>query len=149
MNTGNLFLSIVYDKIPIYCPLVWAIWWHQPVWTYYVWRSIKRGLSKTISAGKLTAIVTYNTCYTHSNGEPVFITFFLDATVSVNAIIELSTLIAWKNILDLDENKAFSKTMQLWFPFSFLDASPVLPVYSSYFSASGLVRPNQQTPPVK
>ena len=36
--------------------------------------------------------------------------------------------------------------MQIWFPLSFLDASPGLPVNSSSFSASELVRPKQQTP---
>ena len=101
---------------------------------------------KEFESVKLTATVTYNTCYNHPNGEPVCITFDLGATVSVDAIVGLPTLTAWKIILDLDENKAFSKTMQIWFPFSFLDASPGLPIDSSSFSASDFVGPNQKTP---
>ena len=51
-----------------------------------------------------------------------------------------------ENDLDLDENKAFSKTMQLWLPLSFWDASPGLLLYFSSFSASYFIRPKQQTP---
>ena len=36
--------------------------------------------------------------------------------------------------------------MQIWFPLSFFDASPVLPLYSSYFSESDFIIPKQQTP---
>ena len=79
--------------------------------------------AKEFEADKLTATMTYNTCYNNSNGEPFCITFGHGATVSVNAIIGIPTLTAWKMILYLDENRAFSKTMQLWFPLSFLDAS--------------------------
>ena len=101
--------------------------------------------SKEFESGKLTDTVTYNTSYNHSNGELVCITFGLVATVSINAVIGIPTLTAWKMILDLDENKAFSKTMQIWFPF-FLYASPGLSRYSSSFSASEFVKPNQNTP---
>ena len=87
--------------------------------------------------------MTYSTHYTDSNGEPVCITSGLGETVSINAIIGLPALTTWKIILDLDENKAFSETMQLWFPLSFSDASPGLPVDSSPFSEYDFVRPNQ------
>ena len=59
--------------------------------------------------GKLTSTVMYNTFYTQSNVEPVSITFGLGATVSVNAIIGLPTLTAWKMILDLDKIKHYQK----------------------------------------
>ena len=85
---------------------------------------------KESEADKLTAIGKYNTSYTHSNGKPVCITFGLGVKFSAYVIIGLPTLTALKIILDLDENKTFSKTMQLWFPFSFLDASPGLPINS-------------------
>ena len=75
--------------------------------------------------------------------------FGFGATVYDNSIIGLPTPTAWKMILDLDENKAFSKTMQIWLPLSFLDASPGLPLNLSSFSAYDFVRPNQQTPSVK
>ena len=90
--------------------------------------------------------MTKNTFYNHSNKEPVLFTFGLGATVSANVINGLPTLTDWKMILYLDENKAFSKTMLLWFPLSFLDDSPDLPVDSLSFSASNFVTPNQQTP---
>ena len=88
----------------------------------------------------------YNTYYTHSNGKPVQNTFSHGEIVSVNAIIGLPTLTSQKRILDLDENIASSKTMQLWFPLLFLDASPDLPIDSLSLSASELVVPKQQTP---
>ena len=47
-------------------------------------------------------------------------------------------------MLDLDKNKAFSKTMQLWLPLFFLDASTGLPIDLSSFSASDFVRTKQQ-----
>ena len=50
--------------------------------------------SKEFESGKITDTVTYKTCYTHSNGEPVRTTFSLGATVSINAIIGLPTLTA-------------------------------------------------------
>ena len=53
--------------------------------------------AKEFESGKITATVTYNTRYIHSNGEPVCITFSLGATVSVNAIIGLPILTGWKN----------------------------------------------------
>ena len=87
----------------------------------------------------------YSTRYTHSNEEPVRITFGLVATLSANVIIVLQNLTAWKIILDLDENKTISKTMQLWLPLTSLDASLGLVVCSSYLSASDLVRPKKQT----
>ena len=90
--------------------------------------------------------MTYNTCYTHFNGEPVCITFNIRATVSTNSILGIPTLTSWEMILDLDQNKAFSKTMQIWFPLLFSDSSPGLPIDSSFFSASDFVRPKQQTP---
>ena len=62
-------------------------------------------------AGKLIATMTYNTRDSHSNGEPVHITFVLGATVSVNAIIGIPTLTACEMVLDLDKNKAFLETM--------------------------------------
>ena len=67
--------------------------------------------AKSFEAGKVTAIGTYNTRYTHSSGEPVRITFGLGSTVSVNVIIVLPTLTACKMILDIDENKVYSKSM--------------------------------------
>ena len=88
----------------------------------------------------------YNTYYTHSNGKPVQNTFSHGEIVSVNAIIGLPTLTSQKRILDLDENIASSKTMQLWFPLLFLDSSPGLPIDSASFSASDLIITKQQTP---
>ena len=99
--------------------------------------------AKEFETGKLTTTVAYNTFYTNSNVQPVSITFSIGATISGNDIIRLATLTDWKLILDLDKNKAFSKTIQRRFPLSFLDASPDLPLYSSYFSASYFVRPKQ------
>ena len=51
-----------------------------------------QSLKDSFEAVKLTLTVTYNNHYTHSNGEPVCITFDIGATVSVNAIIGLPTL---------------------------------------------------------
>ena len=98
---------------------------------------------KQFEADKLTLTVTFNTRYTQSNVEPGL---SIGATVSVNAIIGLPTLTDRKRILDIDENKASSKTMQLWLPLPFLDASPGLPIHSLSFSASDPVRQKQQTP---
>ena len=63
--------------------------------------------AKEFEADKLTATMTYNTCYNNSNGEPFCITFGIGTTVSVNATIGLPTLTARKMILDIDKNKAF------------------------------------------
>ena len=104
---------------------------------------------KQFEIGKLTDTVKYNTCYTNSNGELVCINFGLGIAVSVNAIIRLPTLTDWKTILDLEENKAFSKTMQLWLQLYFLGASPDLPIDSSSFSSSEFIKPKQQTLPGK
>ena len=54
--------------------------------------SLNMESAKAFEAGKLTATLTYNTPYIHSNVEPVFITFGLGETFSVNAIIVLPTL---------------------------------------------------------
>ena len=101
---------------------------------------------KEFESGKLTPTVTYNTCYTHSNVEPVCITFGLGATVSVNSVIGLPTLTTQKRILYLDENKASSKNMQLWFPLLFLNAYRDLPIYLFSLNTSYLVKKKQHTP---
>ena len=45
--------------------------------------------AKEFEADRLTSTVTYNTCYTDSNGKPGRSTFGPGATVSVNAIVGL------------------------------------------------------------
>ena len=90
--------------------------------------------------------MTYNDSYTHSKEETICITFDIGATVSVDSIIVNPTVTDCKMILELEKNKAFSKTLQFWFPLSFFDASSDLPVDLSSFSASDFVIPKHQTP---
>ena len=147
MNTGNLLVNQwLMTKYPEIVHSYEQFDDSNPFETIMLEGALNVELAKYFEAGKLTDTMTYITRYNHYNGEPVCITFVLGETVSVNSIIEFPTLTSWKMILDLEKNKAFSKTMQIWLPLSFLDASPGLPLNSSSFSAYDFVRPNQQTP---
>ena len=55
--------------------------------------------------GHLTHIVRYFTPYTYSDGSPVFLSFGLGKSVSVNAIIGLTDIRKWKGDLSFYTNK--------------------------------------------
>ena len=55
--------------------------------------------------GHLTHIVRYFTPYTHNDGSPVFLSFGLGKSVSVNAIIGLTDIRRWKGDISFYTNK--------------------------------------------
>ena len=64
-------------------------------------------------SNKLTAVVTYYTRYKLQDGTNATISFGLGKHVQVNAIIGLPTIRLWKLVLDLDDNKFYSKVLNL------------------------------------
>ena len=66
--------------------------------------------------GKLTAVVTYKTCYAKVDGTPVKVKFSLGSSVAVNEIFGLPSFTGWIMILDFDESKEHCKVMQISFP---------------------------------
>ena len=108
MNTGNLLVNEwLMTKYPEIVHRYEKFDDSNPFKPIMLEGALKVDSAKEFEAGKLTATVTYNTSYTHSNGEPFCITFGIGTTVSVNATIGLPTLTARKMILDIDKNKAF------------------------------------------
>ena len=84
------------------------------------------------------AVVTYKTLY-HDKGENMMTLYFgLGEAISVNAIIGLPTFREWTTILDVDDSKAASKTLNQYFDLSFQYAvsglPPNVPFNKEYFS---------------
>jgi len=72
--------------------------------------------------GKLTAVVTYHTQYTDTDGTPITLAFGLGASVAVNAIVGLPTIRKWKACIDVGQDIVNSKLMNLIFPIHYRSA---------------------------
>ena len=94
--------------------------------------------------GKLTALVRYHTRYINDKKEHELLSFGLGHGIAVNGLIGLPTLRAWKMVIDLDDNKMYSKSMQLRWDMEFLDAARGLPSDVT-FDPDQFVRPKAPT----
>ena len=72
--------------------------------------------------GKLTAVVTYHTQYTDTDGTPITLAFELGTSVAVNAIVSLPTIRKRKACIDIGQNIVNSKLMNLIFPIHYRSA---------------------------
>lgn len=90
---------------------------------------------------KLTAIVTYYTCYI-VDGKALTISFGLGNSIAVNGIVSLTTLRDWKMVLDMDDGIAYSKLLNLQWNIEFIDASQGLP-HGVSFTEKDFVPPNR------
>lgn len=91
--------------------------------------------------GRLTALVTYKTCYLINN-IPQTLSFGLGSSIAVNGLIGLPQLRKWKIVMDFDSNIAFSKNMKLSWTMEYVDAARGLPPQVD-FDSSKFIRPKQ------
>ena len=96
-------------------------------------------------ASKLSAVVTYITRYNDASGKPVTLSFGLGDDVTVNAIIGIPTFRAWKLILDISEDRAVSKLLNLFFDLDYKHAATGLP-QGIKFERKDFVRPTRPNP---
>ena len=78
-------------------------------------------------SNQLTAVVTYKTRYVDTAGAPVELSLGLGKAITVNAIIGIPTFKTWKLILNLEANRATSKTLGVYFDLCFEHAAKRLP----------------------
>ena len=91
--------------------------------------------SSTPLNDKLTAVVTYFTPYCDTSDRPLFLSFGLGESVTVNAIIGLPTIIAWGLVVDPFTKRCYSHSMHKWFDLVFKNASTGLPANVTFTSA--------------
>ena len=91
-------------------------------------------------ASKLTAVVTYKTCYQDKEGNNITLSFGLGLAIKVNPIVGLTTFHKWKLIMDLDTKKLISKKIGLYFDVCFQYAATGLPS-GVIFVSSQFIRP--------
>ena len=95
--------------------------------------------------GKLTAVITYKTRYTRSDGTQATLKFGLGKDIQVNAIVGIPTIKEWELILDLKRDKCISELFNIWFPLDYDNAAAGLPP-SVTFDHSDFVRPPCSNP---
>ena len=95
-------------------------------------------------SNQLTAVVTYKTRYVDKTGAPKELSFDLDKAITVNNIIGFLTFKTWKLILDLEANRATSKTLGVYFNLCFEHAAKGLPK-DVIFDSINFVRPPRPT----
>ena len=78
-------------------------------------------------------------------GAPVELSLGLGKAITVNAIIGIPTFKTWKLILDLEANRATSKTLGIYFDLCFEHAAKKLPK-DVIFDSMNFVRPPRPTP---
>ena len=99
-------------------------------------------LSKTESMhGKLTAIVRYWMRY-KQNGKRVILSFGLGESVSVNSIVGIPTIKAWKTMFDFESNTLVARGIRTQFPMIYEATKQGLPSGVS-FSPADFIRPMQ------
>ena len=91
-------------------------------------------------SNQLTAVVMYKTRYVDKAGTPMELSFGLGKAIKVNGIIGLPTFKTWKLILDLEENRATSKTLGVYFDLCFEHAAKGLP-QKFIFDSTNFVQP--------
>ena len=95
--------------------------------------------------GKLSSVVTYKTRYHKEDGTMMTLSFGLGEDILVNAIIGLPTFREWQLVLDISENRVFSKMLNLSFDLSFQHAATGL-LDSINFTKDDFVRPIRPNP---
>ena len=95
--------------------------------------------------GKLSSVVTYKTRYHKEDGTMMTLSFGLGEDILVNAIIGLPTFREWQLVLDISENRVFSKMLNLSFDLSFQHAATGLPDNIN-FTKDDFVRPIRPNP---
>jgi hypothetical protein len=99
---------------------------------------------ENFETGKLTALVRYYTRYINEKEDHELLCFGLGRGIAVNGLIGLPTLRAWKMVIDLDENRVYSKSMRLQWKMEFIDAARGLPSDVT-FDPAQFVRPSAPT----
>ena len=78
-----------------------------------------------------------------ADNKPVTLSFGLGTAIAVNAIIGLPTFKKWKLILDLDAERATSKSLNVYFDLCFEHAARGLPKDVT-FDSKQFIRPARQ-----